>query len=270
MRNTLILFLLVMAGVVKISAQGSLIAIKNVSLDARLVTMDELGNTYVVRNDNVLIRYNNFGDSTGFYRSALNGDIGMVDATNPLRILLYYPAFSKIILLDRMLTLKAEIDLRRRQILSTTAVALASDGNLWVYDPFNAKLIKLNEAGDIVRASNDLRQEISFVPNPTFMLDRDRRVYVSDTAQGVLVFDQFASYINTLPLKGISRLQAYDQQLVYLRGSTLHSYDMKRIGAQEYSLPHPEDSIVDAAIGPNTLSVLYKKMLVIYHWPPKK
>lgn len=252
------------------SALSPLREIRSFLTDARLVTMDELGNTYIVRNDNVLIRYNNFGDSTGFYRSALNGDIGMVDATSPLRILLYYPAFSKIILLDRMLAMKAEIDLRRRQILSATAVALASDGNLWVYDPFNAKLLKLNEAGEIVRSSNDLRQEINFVPNPKFMLERNRRVYVSDTAQGILVFDQFSSFINTLPIKGVSRLQAYDEQLIYLRGSTLHSYDMKRFGAQEYALPNPEDSIVDAAIGPGTLSVLYQKKLAIYEWPPKK
>jgi hypothetical protein len=264
------LLLLLMYGCLQACAQDSLHLIHSNPLEARFITMDELGNTYAVRNDNVLIRYNNFGDSTGFYRSVLNGDIGMVDATNPLRILLYYPAFSKVLLLDRMLTEKAEIDLRRRQILNATAVAQASDGYLWVYDPFNARLLKLNELGRMVRSSNDLRQEIAFVPAPTFMIERDRRVYVSDTAQGILVFDQFSTYINTLPFKGITRLQAFGQQLVYLAGSTLHSYDMKRFAAQMFALPHPDDTIIDAVIGPDILSVLYKKRLAIYGWPPKK
>lgn len=244
--------------------------VRSIPLDAWMVAMDELGNTYVVRYDNVLIRYNSKGDSTGFYRSALNGDIGVIDATNPLKILLYYPAFSKITLLDRMLTMKAEIDLRRNNIVSSTAVALASDGNLWVYDPFNAKLIKLNETGDIVRSSNDLRQEIDFVPNPVFMLERDRRVYVSDTVNGILVFDQFGTFINTLPLTGIPHFQAYGGQLVYLRGSILHSYDIQRFNEQEYSLPKSDSPILDAAIGQETLSILYKNRLVLYEWPPQK
>ena len=164
------LFLLIQCCVAKLQAQDSLRLIRSLALDARMITMDELGNTYAVRNDNTLIRYNNLGDSTGFYRSVLNGDIGMVDATNPLRVLLYYPAFSTAVLLDRMLTQKAEIDLRRRQITAATAVALASDGNLWVYDPFKAQLLKLDERGEIIRNSNDLRQQLSFVPNPQFLL----------------------------------------------------------------------------------------------------
>src|ERR1700754_3885044 len=67
---------------------------------ARFMTTDELGNVYLVRQDNGLIRYNNNGDSTGNFRSIQNGDLEWIDATNPLRILLYYPAFSKVILLD--------------------------------------------------------------------------------------------------------------------------------------------------------------------------
>ncbi|MEP6930271.1 MAG: hypothetical protein ABI850_09670, partial [Flavobacterium sp.] len=59
---------------------------------------DELGNIYAIYTDNTLVRYNEKGDSTGFYRSALNGDIGSVDVTNPLRILLYYPSFNKVVL----------------------------------------------------------------------------------------------------------------------------------------------------------------------------
>jgi hypothetical protein len=270
MYRILFLFLLISCCIVKLHAQDSLHIIRSIPIDARMITMDELGNTYAVRNDNTLIRYNNFGDSTGFYRSVLNGDIGMVDATNPLRVLLYYPAFSTAVLLDRMLTQKAEIDLRRKQIMSATAVALASDGNLWVYDPFKAQLLKLDERGEIIRNSNDLRQQISFVPNPSFLLERDRRVYVSDTVQGILIFDQFASYVNTLPLTGIERLQAFDQQLVYRKVNNLYSYDMKLFGEKIFPLPYSQDSIIDAVIGQNTLSVLYKNRLGIYEWPPKK
>ena len=76
-------------------AQNAFRVIRNIPVQARLLAVDELGNSYVVRVDNTVFRFNENGDSTGFYRSTLNGDIGTVDATNPLRILLYYPDFSK-------------------------------------------------------------------------------------------------------------------------------------------------------------------------------
>jgi hypothetical protein len=96
-------------------------------MSARSITTDELGNIYAIQKDNTLARYNAQGDSTGFYRSALNGQLGSVDATNPLRLLLYFPAFSKIQMLDRQLALKAEIDLRLIRIFSPTAAATASE-----------------------------------------------------------------------------------------------------------------------------------------------
>src|SRR4028119_2140574 len=73
---------------------------------ARRIATDELGNIYAIHTDNTIARYNERGDSTGFYRSTLNGLVGMVDATNPLRVLLYFPSFNKVQLLDRQLVLK--------------------------------------------------------------------------------------------------------------------------------------------------------------------
>ena len=257
--------LLLFAGVAH--AADSLQVIRSIPVAARLLSMDELGNVYIVRNDNTLIRYSNTGDSTGFYRSVLNGDIGAVDATNPLRILLYYPAYSKVVLLDRMLSEKSQTDLRRRQLLSVPAVATASDGRVWAYDPFNARLLKLDEEGETVRASNDLRQQTGFVPRPVFMLERDRRVYVCDTLKGILIFDQFANYINLLPLPGVSNLQAFDQQLIYRQGSELHSFDMRLSTDKTMKLPDRQQTILHAVIGTGTLAVLYSDRLVIHAWP---
>src|SRR5882757_5717359 len=84
-------------------AADSLIHVKAIPISARSLASDELGNVYVVKNDNSLIRYSQNGDSTAFYKSISNGDITTVDASNPLRVLLYYAPFSKVVVLDRML-----------------------------------------------------------------------------------------------------------------------------------------------------------------------
>lgn len=231
---------------------------------ARRITTDELGNIYAIHTDNTLARYNAQGDSTGFYRSAMNGLLGMVDATNPLRLLLYFPSFNRVQLLDRQLALIAEVDLRPLRILAPTAVALASDGNLWTYDPFNAKLLKINEAGVQITESIDLRQQLSFVPRAAFLLERDRRLYLCDTTHGILVFDQFATYVTTLPFQKVYELQAYDQQLVFARRDTLHNYNMQSTAEQLMPLPQPQEGIVDVSLTQKGLVVLYLNKLGIY------
>src|ERR1043165_5684135 len=159
-----------------VSAADSLRVLAAHPMMARSITTDELGNVYAIHTDNTLARYNSHGDSTGFYRSALNGNLTMVDATNPLRLLLYYSSFNKVQILDRQLALLGEVDLRTLRILSPTAVATASDGNIWTYDPFGARLLKLDETGAKVSESIDLRQQLSFVPKASFLLERDRRL----------------------------------------------------------------------------------------------
>jgi hypothetical protein len=234
---------------------------------ARSIATDELGNIYAIHTDNTLARYNERGDSTGFYRSALNGRLGMVDATNPLRLLLYYPSFNKVQILDRQLALMSEVDLRTVRILSPTAVATASDGNLWDYDPFTARLLKLDESGKEIQEGIDLRQQLSFVPKAAFLLERDRRLYLGDTAHGIMVFDQFATYVTTLPFIGVGSLQAFDQQLVFARGDTLHSYDMQSFSEKLLPIPAKKDGIVDVSLNQKLLAVLYLKQLIIYSLP---
>jgi len=249
-------------------AADSLRILASRPMSARSITTDELGNIYAIQKDNTLARYNAQGDSTGFYRSALNGQLGSVDATNPLRLLLYFPAFNKVQVLDRQLALKAEVDLRPLRIFSPTAIATASDGNIWVYDPVNARLLKLDETGARIQEGIDLRQQLSFVPKAGFLLERDRRLYLCDTAHGILVFDPFASYITTLPFRPVASLQAFNHQLVFRRGNTLCSYDMQTFGEQ--LLPLPEDRqqhILGACLSSASLAVLYEKSLVIYALP---
>lgn len=263
--NPRLLFLFLLLSL-KAAAADTLRIIATRPMLARRITTDELGNIYAIHTDNTLARYNSRGDSTGFYRSTLNGALGFVDATNPLRLLLYYPGFNKVQLLDRQLAFKSEVDLRTLRIFSPTAVATASDGALWVYDPINAKLLKLDETGKQIAEGIDLRQQLSFVPRAAHLMERDRRLYLADTAHGILVFDQFATYISTLPFPGVAAFQAFDQQLVYGRGDTLRSYDMQTFRDKLLPLPRREDGIVDVSLSQQGLAVLYLSRLVLYAW----
>lgn len=248
------------------STAGDTLSLKRaIPIDARLMTVDELGNVYVVRKNNSLVRYTADGDSSNFYRSITNGDIGSIDATNPLRVIVYYPMYSKVVILDRMLAYKNELNLTTINILRPAAVAASADGTLWVYDRFNAKLKRIKEDLTEVAQSNDLRQQLDEVPIPSYMTERERRLYICDTARGIYLFDQYGNYINTLAITGVTWLQVYGQQLVYRLGDILHSYDMQSIASHKIALPHTETTILQAAIVRNTLYVLYEDGLELYN-----
>lgn len=269
-RKVYTLIFLALLPIIKVHAIDSFKIIKSIPMEARMMTVDELGNVYVVKNNNSLVKFSDGGDSLTFYRTVLNGDIGQVDVTNPLRVVVYYPAYSKVILLDRMLAPKNELDLKKLNIIGNATVALSADGNLWVYDKFNVRLLKINEQLQQVGESNDLRQQLAEVPDPAYMLERERKVYMSDSAQGIYTFDQYGSYINTLSLYGVGRLQVYGSQLVYRRGDTLLSYDYKKIMDNKLVLPARENEIIAAAVSKGLLYVLYSKELVLYRMPEEK
>jgi hypothetical protein len=238
--------------------------LRAIPITARMMTIDDLGNIYVIKNDNSLLRLTEGGDSSFFYRSVQNGEIGSIDATNPLKILLYYPAYSKVVILDMNLALKNELDLRKLNIPASAEVALSADGNLWIYDQFNARLHKIDEQLNEVKSSNDLRQELGVVPTPSFMVERNWRLFLSDTARGIFTFDRYGSYINTLSILGVKDLQVFGDQLVYRRGDSLFSWNLSKVISNVLIIPGRENSILDVAILRDKLFVLYADKLVLY------
>ena len=265
--NTLTKILLSVTLVLAAFRPGAQELLKTIPVeDAQLMTTDEMGNVYLVRGDNSLIRYSQNGDSTGNFRSIQNGDLTWVDATNPLRVLLYYANFSKIILLDRMLSPKNDLDLKKLNIFNAPAVGISVDGRIWVYDFNNARLKKIDDQLNVTQTSNDMRIESGTVPSPTCIIEREAKVYLCDSLNGIYTFDRFASYTNTLEIPAVSRMQAFGNQLVYRSGDTLRAYDLKTLSMKVIPLPQTTD-LLDVRIERKRMYFLYKNKLDIYITP---
>lgn len=246
-------------------AQSPMPIIKSIPIEANNLQVDELGNAYLLRKDNALIKYSEVGDSVANYIAINNGEISVVDVTNPLRVMLYYSKFAKMVLLDRMLAPKNELNLRKLNQLNSNVIATSAEGNLWVYDQFNATLSKLDMELNVMIQGNDLRQQLSELPKPSYLIERDRRVYMADTAQGVLIFDQYGTYLNTLALYGLHKMQVVGSQIIYQKGNQLLAYDFKNFSETKIPIPEwPESPILQAAYCRNVLYVLYADRLVLY------
>jgi hypothetical protein len=258
--------LLIFAGIIhNVFANDTLQIIKSITIGARMLQVDELGNAYIVRNDNTLVRYSETGDSSTNFKSISNGDLTYIDVTNPLRILLYYPNFGKLVLLDKMLSLKNELNLRTQNVINSNVIATSADANLWVYDQFNATLNKIDMQLNYIIHGNDLRQQLTVIPTPVLLCERERKVYMSDTTQGILVFDQYGSYINTLSILGITQFQIIGAQLIYRKANKLYSYDMQQLNETSLEIPNVNNkTIINALLCRDVLYVLYEDRFVLY------
>ncbi|RQO31428.1 hypothetical protein DBR32_05560 [Taibaiella sp. KBW10] len=227
------------------------------------MTTDELGNIYITFSDNSLVKYNSNGDSLGNFRSIQNGPLQIVDASNPLKLLLFYPDYSKVVFLDRMMSFKNELDLKKLKLYQTTAIGMARDGNIWVFDANTIRLLKIDDNLSLLQQSDDLRSALGDVLQATQIIDKDRKIYVLDSLKGLYVFDQFASILNNINLFHVKHIQVFNNTLIYNTADSLVSYDFNSL--QEKKIPLPQTTgFICARIEKERLFYLYKDKLEIY------
>jgi hypothetical protein len=182
---------------------------------------DNLGNIYLLTATNQLKKVNEKGDSIAVYNEVRRyGKMYSVDASNPLKVLAYYKDFSTVVVLDRLLNVRAAVDLRKQNILQVTAITSSYDNNIWLYDELDSKLKKIDDNGNVLLESTDFRQIFDSVPSPSAMYDRDGLLYLYDAGKGLTVFDYYGGKKNNYQLLHLSDLQVIDKNTITARDST--------------------------------------------------
>lgn len=231
----------------------------------KFINTDDLGNVYIGTTQGNLIKLNNEGDSVSSFNKVSYGQLKNVDASNPLKILLFYEQYGKIIILDKMMSIKAELDLRRMGYSNVTAAGISADGNIWIYNETDAELIKVNEQQQVILKSNDLRQETLTVPQPSILLEKEGLVYLCDENQGIYILNRQGRFIQLLPFEQVENIQIIDRQMVLFLNKKFVLYNQKTFKEQEIPLPSVESSIIDVRIERGRLFVLTDKALDIFY-----
>lgn len=178
-------------------------------------TTDNLGNIYLLNENNQVKKINEKGDSLGVYNDVRRyGKIHAIDASNPLKVLVFYKEFSTIVVLDRLLNVRNTIDLRKQNMLQVGAVTVSYDNNIWLFDELESKLKKIDDNGRVISESVDLRQAFDKAPSPQSLFDRDGMLYLYDSAKGLLVFDYYGGLKRTHTLPVMHDLQVIDKNTV--------------------------------------------------------
>jgi hypothetical protein len=202
--------------------------------------VDNLDNIYVISSSNQVKLLNSEADSIAVYNDIRKyGKATMLDASNPLKLLLYYRDFSTIVVLDRFMNVRSTIDLRKQNIYQVKTIGLAYDNNIWVFDEVENKLKKIDEEGKLLLETPDLRQIFTDPPSPQQIFDRDGFVYLYDSARGVYVFDYYGTLKNKILITGWDNLKIVNRYIFGTREYSLQRYEIRTFKLDDLSLPLP-------------------------------
>lgn len=237
-----------------------------IEIQATHFTTDKLQNIYYISSNNEVVKLRQDGTEQFRFVNKTLGEPTHLDATNPFNLLLFYPGYQNIITLDRTMNLAAQYNLFELDLFGISAVGMAGDGNLWLYDPADFRLKKVGQNGNSIVQSGDLSLELNLSIQTTFILERDQLVYLNDPSLGILVFDVFGRYLKTIPLKGLQTFQIIGDELLYCKEEQMYAFHLLTLLEQPLYLPKAIDTESQIRVEKDRLYILDKTQLNVFQY----
>lgn len=227
--------------------------------------VDNLGNIFLVNEAGELKKLNARGDSMAVFNDVKRyGKLYSIDVTNPLKVLLYYRDFGTIVALDRFLNIRNSIDVRRRDIMRSQAVAQSFDNGVWIYDELAGKLKRLDDNGVVISETADFRLLFEDPPTPVQIADADRLVYLYDPAKGLFVLDYFGTVRNRVALLGWQEMQVIGNRVIGRKDHVLESYVPGSLQLAQQVLPASWTDIQKLQVTIDKIYCLRNGILFVY------
>ena len=225
-------------------------------------TTDNSQNFYLIEG-NKIVQYNNLGVKQKEFSEVNYGRPGLIEASNPLNILVLYPNFSTVIILDKQLNVLNTIDFRSLGFQEMKTACLNQNNQIWTFDAKENKLKLFDYGGNLIRSSEDVAQVTGKTVTPNFMLCTDKNLYVGDQYNGVFVFDTYGDYHQLFFIKGTRNFQIINEQLLYIKKHQLKVFSLKSFDEINFSLPDSID-VKQGRIEQNRLYLLHKEKMSVY------
>ncbi|MES2647352.1 MAG: hypothetical protein V4717_10775 [Bacteroidota bacterium] len=201
-------------------------------------TVDNLGNVFLFTAYGQIKKMDSKLDSQAVFNNVRRyGKLDYIDASNPLKVLLFYKDFNSILVLDRFLNVRTTIDLRKSDIYQCSAIAQSFDNNIWVFDEMENKVKKIDDNGAVLLESPDFRVVFDAPPRPSKIEDYNKYVYAYDSSKGLLVMDYFGAYKNLVAFKGWQNVHGMSKGIVATDNSGLIYYEPGNFNTVHYHLP---------------------------------
>ncbi len=234
-------------------------------VQARFATTDNLGNIYIITPKNAIEKYSPEGQLLTRYSTNRTGIAAAIDATNPLKVIVWYADFRVVAFFDRSLTPLGEINLIHAGYPEVRTVAAAADGNLWLYDEVVFQLKKISPEGTKLAESQRLNALFAERLPIEALRDDGSQVYAFSPPQGLLCFDTYGQFRHRLPIPGAIACIAADERVTCLTERTVLVLDRLRLSERSFLLPAAEQKAY-RWLGAAELLVQNGSQLEVWRW----
>ena len=204
-------------------------------------TTDHLGNVYFIKNEEVekIAPYNIKNSINLSFSDPSLGEIKHIDVFNPMRIMLLYTPFNRIVFLDNKLNnLATSFNPENLDLYDVQLSSMSDQNRIWLYDQNLDQLVLWNPRIEgIEYSSQNITQIAGIENNPNYLVSDMNGVYINLPELGVLVFDVFGNYKKTIEVKGLNNFQIKDQRLYYYQKGELFMVGLKNPLIRKVKLP---------------------------------
>jgi hypothetical protein len=189
--------------------------------------VDQIGNIYCV-NKNEIIKIDSKGKQLYRYSNMTYGNITELEVNNSLRPLVFYKEQSKIVVLDNTLSAQDNsINLDELNLYNTLTIANSNlDNGVWLYDLDFKQIVKVNTKLEVILESGNLAVLLNKENlQPNCLLEKNGRLYMSTKNDGVLIFDPYCSYLQSLDIQDAKDLQINEEYIIVCNENNLCSYN---------------------------------------------
>ncbi len=230
---------------------------------AKIATVDNLGNLFVVTPKNDVLKFNPAGKFLWNYSNNSFGEITQLDVTDPLRVILYYAAYQQIVVLNNNLSEISKYTFNQNPDLQMTLIASANNNGFWAYDQINRELHKLSNYFVDDLTTGNIYQRNGFDMQADFMLTDDQQVYINDTTAGVRIFDKYGNFIKTAIVYPKAGFNVEGDEIYFTEQNKLIRYNYFTFELKEIPLPDKIE-FKKAVVRFNRLIILREKDLTLW------
>lgn len=185
---------------------------------------DNFGNIYTVY-ENQICKYSSDGRKILSYSNPFNGNISHADVKNPMRILLYYKDFNRIVFLSNKFTeLGSPLELDQSGLTDIEVCCISNLGGIWLFNSQTLQLQYISEKLETVYNGTVLQHIFAGKTlKPAQLAEENEQLLLSVPGAGIIVSDKFGTFRKMIHCPGISRFQAMADNIFYFNNNYLHS-----------------------------------------------
>ncbi len=218
-------------------AQGE---VDRLSIVPETATIDKFGHIYYANVRQDVIKVDLDGQKLGFYSNNRLGNISLIDASNPLKVLVYFPEFLTGVMLDRQINETGQFDMINLGFGQIDLVATALNSALWIFNSHQQRIYQIDHQGQILITGEDLRLRFNARLEPSKIKEHNGRLFMSVPDHGMLIFDQFGNFETQFIKTGIKDFQLSGNLIIYRLEDKMEVYDFTTFETKLFDVAHIE------------------------------